>query len=284
MTILGKILVVVNLVFSLVTAFLIVTVFATRTNWKVAHEKLMDRYRVADANSRVFAKEAEDARGECDAKVKQLTAQFVTAQNEAKIAKDEARDKATELQTLSQRISLLDGNIKSATEEINRRKLEIENLKTVVAEKDDKMVKIEAQNKQFRDSAVSAEITAKTVEERNHGLLQQEVQLTKEVQNRSSGGGSALGNRPPPDDVRGTVLESDPRNGLVTISIGSDAGLAKDHILQVYRTQPRPEYVGTIKILDAHFHEAVARPVQPLRAGPIQKGDIVSSRIVTSRR
>ena len=40
MTVLGKILVFVNLVFSLVTAGLIVMVFTTRTNWNDAFKKL----------------------------------------------------------------------------------------------------------------------------------------------------------------------------------------------------------------------------------------------------
>ena len=45
MTVLGKTLVVVNLVFSVVVGALIVMVYATRTNWQIEYNKLKQRVR-----------------------------------------------------------------------------------------------------------------------------------------------------------------------------------------------------------------------------------------------
>jgi hypothetical protein len=83
--------------------------------------------------------------------------------------------------------------------------------------------------------------------------------------------------------VEGTVTETDAKSDLVTVSIGSDSGITKGNTLLIYRLKPRPEYVGTFKVIDSQPKEAVARPIKPLRAGPVQKGDIVTGRVPPDR-
>jgi hypothetical protein len=85
---------------------------------------------------------------------------------------------------------------------------------------------------------------------------------------------------PPPDNVEGTVKTVD-ASGLVKVSIGSDAGLAKGHTLEVFRLSMNPsksKYLGTIRIIDVSATEAVGKPEGRL-AGPIQEGDTVASQI-----
>jgi beta-lactamase regulating signal transducer with metallopeptidase domain len=79
--------------------------------------------------------------------------------------------------------------------------------------------------------------------------------------------------------VEGTVTETDAKADFVTVSIGSDSGVTRGSTLLVYRLKPRPEYVGTFTVIDSQPKEAVARLIKPLRAGPVKKGDIVTSRI-----
>jgi hypothetical protein len=290
MTLLGRILVIVNLVFSVVTGVLVVTVFVTRTNWKIAYDGLRKRYEVAEANARIYADEAKEIKNAAESELKKAKAEQTPVERDRDSARKELEDRVAELRAAEQRLSQANANIKAATEEINRRKQEIDNLKTVMAEKDDRIVQLESQSKQYRDQAITAEIAAKTEHERNLNLLQQNVELSQQGDRRNASGlaggtGTASAKRPPQEDVQGVVLETDPHAGLVTISIGSDAGIAKGNTLEVYRYKPRPEYVGTVTVIDASFHEAVARPIMPLRAGPIQKGDTVASRIMmTSRR
>jgi hypothetical protein len=81
----------------------------------------------------------------------------------------------------------------------------------------------------------------------------------------------------PPEGVKGSVTRVDEKSGLLTISVGSDAGLQKGHTLEVYRLKP-PKYLGTIRIVDVSPKEAVAQPVgKALDA--IQVGDEVASKI-----
>jgi hypothetical protein len=43
------------------------------------------------------------------------------------------------------------------------------------------------------------------------------------------------------------------------ISVGSDAGLAKDHTLEVCRLKPAPKYLGMFRIIELSQHKAVGR-------------------------
>jgi hypothetical protein len=85
-----------------------------------------------------------------------------------------------------------------------------------------------------------------------------------------------LAKNPPAGNVEGTVTRVDD-SGLVTISIGSDAGLDKGHTLEVYRLNPA-KYLGTVRVLSVMPHEAVARPVNRLPS-PVQQGDRVANKI-----
>jgi cell shape-determining protein MreC len=203
MTILGKILVFVNLVFSLVTGALAIIVYVTQNNWADGFDKLKNNYQVSEANSRM--------------------------------------------------------------------------LKEALKQKEEKMVTMESQNTRWRNDAITADITAKSEQERNRQLLEQVAALTKELERRQAPGAQ----RPP---AEGTVLETDAKSDLVTISIGSDSGVKKGNKLVVYRLKPRPEYIGELSVIDSQPKEAVARPIKPLRAGPVQKGDIVASRVMATGR
>jgi hypothetical protein len=83
---------------------------------------------------------------------------------------------------------------------------------------------------------------------------------------------------PPAENVEGAVTKVDAKTGLVTVSVGSDAGIVKGNTLEVYRLNPA-KYLGTIRVLQVTPHEAVAQPVNRLLA-PIQQGDKVASRIL----
>jgi hypothetical protein len=86
-------------------------------------------------------------------------------------------------------------------------------------------------------------------------------------------------NPPASGRIEGEVTEVDEKSGLVRIETnGSDLGLAKGHTLEVYRTNPKPVYIGTIRILDVAPGIAVGRPGGK-RQETIKKGDKVTSRL-----
>jgi hypothetical protein len=89
-------------------------------------------------------------------------------------------------------------------------------------------------------------------------------------------GSAPAGKNPPPAQLEGFVKAVDAGSGLVTISIGSDAGLAKGHTLEVYRLNPA-KYVGTIRIVEVKPNEAVGKPEG--KSPSIQVNDKVASKV-----
>jgi len=64
---------------------------------------------------------------------------------------------------------------------------------------------------------------------------------------------------------------------LVTLSIGSDVGLARNHTLDIYRLNPDPKYIGRLRIVDVRPTGSVGRVInQPGMLTPVvQVGDTV---------
>lgn len=81
---------------------------------------------------------------------------------------------------------------------------------------------------------------------------------------------------PPKERINGLIKTADP-SGLVTITVGSDAGLAKGNTLDVYRLKPA-KYLGTIRLIEVTATQAVGQPLGRMTAPP-RAGDHVASEI-----
>jgi hypothetical protein len=144
----------------------------------------------------------------------------------------------------------------------------------------------EAANK-ARDKQVAAEIARialqevnRQLEERTQDLVKENARLTKQLQTGHTGAGVTLtavsAPNPPNFKVDGKVLNVTP-DGLVEISVGSDAGLKKDHTLEVFRTTPRPQYLCMIRIVTVDTNRSVGQIVgKPVK---LERGDNVTSKI-----
>ncbi len=285
MTILGKILAIVNFVFSLVTVALIVMVFVTRTNWKAGFDRVNQSYTVERANAAAYAQEAQAVKTTYDARLAQANQEIERLKAAVEQEKQATTAQKTELDKIREQAAATDMNLQKATQELKRRELEVASLTQVTEAKNAKINDLEKTNQEYRDRAVSAEINYNTEHQRNVRLLAENERLTKDVERLQKNGGTGGGAvaRRPPDDVKGKILEVDTRSGLATISVGTDSGVNVGNTLQVYHLTPKPEYVGTVRVVDANFKQSVVRPVQPLR-GTLQKDDVVASRILSSTR
>jgi hypothetical protein len=286
MTVLGKILVFVNLVFSLLTGALIIMVFVTRTNWRTEFESLNKKYGVQRTTIEAYAQDLDSMTKKKEEKEAELTA-LRTSTTEAEKG---LNAKLAALDTISKqneaRAKAAEASLDAAVAEKGRRQQEVEALKAVNADKEKKLGDLEVAIKDFRDRAVGAEISYKAALERNGLLLAQLEKVDRENQDLrntqapgGAGRGLVAGSQPPAEDLKGSVLAVDAKSGLLTVSLGTDSGLKVGNTLQVYHLEPKPEYLGTIRIVDANFKYAVARPVAPLQAIQLVKGDTVASRI-----
>lgn len=288
MTVLGKILAILNLVLSLFVGWLIVGTYVTRTNWHTAYTDLEKQLKVIRQDAITYQAESEEAKGNN----KTLTDKLRAADEKIKASEDLASVRVQELtRKLDAEVAknkALQINATGMTSETGRRQSEVGFTTEKMTALQDKLKAMEKQLEDDRAAKVEAQIAANSERERNNNLLAQNEKLMKELQKRQQNGGAAPASvagarkNPPAEDVEGVVKATDPRSEFVTITIGSDAGIQKGNTLEVYRLRPEPLYLGTIEILDVHANEAVGKPIMRMR-GQIQVGDQVSSSIVTRR-
>jgi hypothetical protein len=284
MTVFGKILVFMNLLFSVVTGALIVFVFTTRANWVAAYgdaktkaesvEKAYLAEKVAHENDRKQA-EASDAasRAERDA----LRNDLVKAQADAEQLRRTA-DTQTNLNNTSANTS------QRLQAELDQNKSEREAL---VAEKESlrkRLIDIQKELDNWRGIAITSDLEAKNMRQRVTNLLRQVEELTsrtRELEAAAPGGtgGSGRGTgsaaeetaKSAPPGVRGKVTEVG-TTGMAQINIGSDSGLSPGNVLIVFRGN---EYVGDLSITAAEPKVAVGKFVPARRTAKVEKGDSV---------
>src|SRR5205823_617752 len=126
-----------------------------------------------------------------------------------------------------------------ATKELGQRREEVKLKDAAIASLQDKMNAVELKNKEVLDKFIRTDIAARSLQDRLKRLMEQNDNLAKEVDRMRSGTAITVETRPP-EDVKGVVLDTDPKNNLYTISIGSDANIAKGHTLEVYTLSPEP--------------------------------------------
>jgi len=112
------------------------------------------------------------------------------------------------------------------------------------------------------------------LEELNRQLQDQYAQLNRVAK--------ALGFKPDtlvsqiPPKLDGVVTAVDEAKGLVEISLGSDDGLKRGHVLQVIRGN---QYLGQITIRDIEHDRAVGAVDKKLQRGRIKKDDNVTTKL-----
>lgn len=290
MTIVGKILTILVFLMSLATGAFFVMDYTTRTNWKAAYDSLEKELKVSVINSKttdtstgIINNQAQKYRAESE-KLKQ---ELIDVEQKWKALEiilngqmDEANNRAADT---------LRAHEKTLAESA-RLKVEITDLNGTLTKREAFILEQQKDIQRYRTEAVSNENLAKATQSRNESLLAQVQDLTRANARLTAGlgGGDTPSSKdpnalnPPSGYVKGTIVKihADDK-GLVEVSVGSDRGLAKNHTLEVYRLQPRPEYLGTIRLLDVREHNAAGRLMRGAgtTGRALQEGDIVASSI-----
>ena len=286
MNVLGKVFVIANLIFSVVAASLIMVVYATRTNWHARYLEMENQAKLAKSNTDAYWELVNKTKVEEKKKLDTSENNLATALKEVRALTDknnalqENLTKGTaaydKLVQENSAIALVSKRLQEESELV-RKQLAASNARNVEQEKE---------KATLRNRAVEAEIAAASQKERNELLLEENERVTKDLAKAKSavasggrtGGSGGNTKNPPLEDLDGVVEQSNPKDNLVTISLGSNHGLQKNHTLEVYRLGTDPKYLGTIRINDVRADKAVGSSIQrPL--APIQVGDRVASRI-----
>jgi hypothetical protein len=289
MTTMGKILAILNLALSLVVGAFIVKTYVARTNWHDAFRNMETQVNISKKDAESFKDQMELARGEKAKVDDQLAKQTAAAAKEKQSLDSRIAQLSDDLKSARQEIGKHVASQKAAGGELDRRAKEVEHLNSLVTLRNEELIKQKKQNVDMRQLMVEATINASEERARNERLLQENERLAKDIRqmqlvaSTTSLRKDAPKKNPPVDDIEGTVKATDPSNGLVTVSVGSDSGLNKGNTLEVYRLRPEPTYLGPIQIVAVTPNEAVGRPMEPRGRSAIQVGDQVSSNIVRHR-
>jgi hypothetical protein len=277
MNIVGKILVILNLVMAFVVVGFLSVVFTTRTNWHKFTENFKRELDISGNNVKTLRKTADDL----EAALKTAQGQLETEKRNARAALDvvEAKLKDALARADDELLKAKEGDLlaQKALGEMSRLKEEANDLNKVIEDRQKKIVDMEKSAKELREFALAREKEAQDDRARNESLKAEVLSLRLEnAELRAGPKGSLAG--APPVNVRGTIEKVDKEAGLVQISMGSDQGLKKNHILQVQRLKPRAEYLGSIRLVEVDFHKSIGRWISPRPEGKrLQAGDQVVS-------
>lgn len=287
MNTLGKILVVLNLLFALVTGGFIVFSFATRFRYEQALEnqrrEVIASKGALEGGSKVLATldaKYKNAVAERD-KVKADFADTVLVRD-AKLA-----EKDNEIDTKTKELEKAKVYLTKMQEEINRRNEEVKNLGIAIKKREETILDLEGKTRFFQAEAVSQKAKADSLQARNDQL--QELNRIISVELAKSRVGAPAGTpsvklpnqpNPPTSLVTGKVDRVEVKDpDTVLISVGSDHGLATNNTLYAYRLEPEATYLGMIRIVEVHHQSAVGRleRTSVSRRIPLRSGDKVSS-------
>ena len=288
MTVFGKILVFLNLIFSVVTGALIVYVFTTRANWVAAYNDAKQKVVMADERYQAERTAHEADRKQFEETLKGVQAQVKLVETQLSTAQEEANRLRGQADTQTQ----LAGGANTELQKIQAELAQIkEERQRLVEEKEvqrNRVVAIQVELDKQRGIAVNESLQAKNLLQRVTNLLRQVEDLT--AQNRrleamvpggaGAGAGTAGGERsvtdaPPtsaPPNVRGAVTYVGTNGTMAQINIGSDSGLSVGNVLTAYRGS---EYVGDLTITAVEAKVAVGKFTPARRNSQIRKDDSV---------
>ena len=292
MTTIGKILVFLVFVAALGMGGLMVYVSRTTPNWKAAVDDREEKIKLYQA----MLRQERDSREKL---VRENETMRKLLDNNSKLSMGDKTALDAQIVELNKQLAVADNLqqkadtlAKKAEAEAVRLQKELEHVNGVVGIRDKMIVKLQADiavaetaaqaAKNDRDTAtaraVALEARIREVERR----AMADAQQPKSQPGSPSGPKDATYSNPPPVYVKGRVEQvNEADKSVVKLTIGSDSGLQKDQTLEVYRFNPRAEYVGRLLIVDADLHHSVAKLLrQPGMAMPtLQAGDEVASKL-----
>lgn len=300
MNTMGKILVFLNLLFALVIGGLLTVFETTRDNWHQAYENAVAEQKVARINNeelhntvQVVADKLKKEEDQAKALEKKL------AEAEKKGLKTIAEAKMNALMS-NQKIEGADLTSTQTAAELTRLRKEAVDLTTVIQQREQTIVKLNAERNAAQDRMDEALHARDAAIVRSETILERLREVEKKVATeRVAGAGGKAGApvamavrdpsqpNPPQAYVRGKIEKVNAEDpSLVQLNVGTDAGLANGNTLDVYRLSPQPAYLGMVRIVNADFHTAVGRMV-PSRAGggrrDVRPGDEVATSIQPPR-
>ncbi len=280
MTFVGKILVILIMAFSLVFLGVSTVVFTTATNWsaRAATQKTEIgklQVKLNDLDARV-----KDAQGKLDTARQDHSKVVGERENRIKDLEKQVGEAQGEMTQARSQLEVAQKNAQVALAEATARKGEIDVLAETLTKAQTQANQFNNQNIELTDRIRVLDREKGTAEQNARDLRNSTAKMSAFLRENGFSTQNFEGTDPNsvPPEVDGRVNQVNVGNTSMEISIGSNDGLRVGQKFQLFRTQPRPEYLGKVKIVSVYPNKAVAEVVGRTVGGKkIMEGDSVAS-------
>jgi len=275
MNLLGKLLIVLIFIGSIMLAAFSVTLYATHTNWR-------DQFNRTDLALRQRTQERDEARQQRTDIEKALQLEINNHASRSIALADRVRqlseDRAAlefENQDLNGRLELAIATAESSLTEMAALRARLDGQSKALADAQNEWLTMATDLVKHTDEAHSLAVLVTSYQTTAAKLAVDYRNAMEVLRLHGLQPDPALYPATPPAGIHGYVTEIRPE-GNVEISIGTDSGLAKGHQLDVVRRRDgRSSYIGKIEITDPAADRSSAKVMGDFRAGVVQRGDEV---------
>ena len=279
MSLVGRILIFLILVMSLVFMTVTMMVYSTHKNWKELVTKPqtglkarldqaknqveeLEKQREATLNELALERAARaESLAVLEVRSSELAEQLIEAESERQQLKLENAEKIKLLETNQNEMKRLKDEVDVMRSEIRTARLDRDGQLTAARELADKLNQSEGELRRLK--------------ERNNQLIG-ELSSAKLILDRND-----MTVDTPVDDIPPKVdgIVTAVRNSnLVEVSIGTDEGIRRGHTLDIYRATGA--YLGRLQVIETATDRSVGKIVPEFLQGVIRKGDRVASRLL----
>ncbi len=271
MTVVGKILVFFNLLFAGITTGFIVVVFVTHQNWYQRSQEELQARQAAETAYLNLQEQAQEEIAKRETAIETLRSDVNQAQQRLQTANAAMQAAKEQSNSEASNFEKERTNFQVAQAELETLRVERDQLKNDKQALQAKITQTITELNQARKESIENQIAAESTRGRNDQLLTANAELRNEnrklksdmnklARGESLGTSSVLEEPPPqtPSNLRARVTALDDE-GLMVISLGSDAGIKKGAQLSVFRVQPTPAYLGSFTALDVRPKQSVGQ-------------------------
>ena len=285
MTFLGKILVVVQLVLSVLFVGFAAAVYNYHINWQTQANALTQQLNQARGEIRTVQAELDDVRTQTQAQLKQETDRANTLQAENTALEQQLALLNQDLQNVRTERDTLLAEAAIAVDEAQHRLRETAEQRDVNQKLYARVDELIGYVQQLEDQIFTQDVASRELIEKHQSVVERLARITEETRRMRAGGGFEASTAALPPAVDGEITSVRPGTGtdptIVQINIGSDDGLSEGHELYVYRLNGEAKYLGQIRLTLVRPDGAAGEVINAAKNGIIQTGDQVATTIAS---
>ena len=276
MNLLGRLLIVLIFVGSIMLMSFSVVLYATHTNWRERSQNLTQQLGQKEQELTTLRAQKAAMEAALNLEINRQRARTIDLADRVRLLTQDNDEKQGQLAELNATRAQEVATVEAALEETERLRVRLDGASRALHDAQNDWVDMSSQLVRKIDEAHSLSLQLVTFQSVTAQLANDYADAVEVLRKHGLSADPALYTQVPPSGIHGTVTEIRPR-GFIEISIGSDSGLVRGHQLDIVRNRDgRSSYVGKVEIAETAPDRAVARVMPEFRRGVVQRGDEVT--------